>query len=319
MSTLRRSSSSYGGFADGVIIRGVPLLTLYPGNVYWVDSNGGGGSKGTFNHPCLTLAAAHALVTSDNGDIICIKPGHSETPTATIDFSKSGFAVVGLGFGDNRPTFTNGITAAGDDVFDFAGDNIVVYNIKYKEGAPAGSEVVAFNVSGDFFHIENCYIELGAKTLTFLTHDTTKKKGLSVVNNTIIGTAAGPDLGIRVEKCHLYAYISGNKWLMDQAAGIDSGVVLFLSGTGIVGSHIIDGDIYVGGADGNAYLVQTDVQSMALAMNVRIVAANASTQLGASPASGFGFIDCFVTEEGMGVPALADHAGARPINTTPAS
>jgi hypothetical protein len=61
MSTLRRSSSSYGAFADGIVIRGMPLLTLYPGNVYWVDENGGGGSKGTFAHPVATLAAAVAL------------------------------------------------------------------------------------------------------------------------------------------------------------------------------------------------------------------------------------------------------------------
>ena len=155
MSTLRRSSSSYGSFADGIIIRGMPLLTLYPGNVYWVDSNGGGGSKGTFAHPVATLAAAHALVTTDNGDIIVVKPGHAETYTATVDFSKSGFAIIGLGFADNRPTFTNGITAAGDDAFDFAGDDVVVYNLKWKEAAPAGSAVVAFNVSGDNFHIEN--------------------------------------------------------------------------------------------------------------------------------------------------------------------
>ena len=58
MTTLRRSSSSYGSFADGIVIRGMPLLTLYPGNVYWVDENGGGGSKGTFAHPVATLAAA---------------------------------------------------------------------------------------------------------------------------------------------------------------------------------------------------------------------------------------------------------------------
>ena len=117
MSTIRRSSSSYGSFGDGIVIRGMPLLTLYPGNVYWVDSNGGGGSKGTFAHPVATLAEAEALLTTDNGDIICIKPGHAETLTATVDFDLSGFAIVGLGFGDNRPTFTNG-TTENDDVFD---------------------------------------------------------------------------------------------------------------------------------------------------------------------------------------------------------
>ena len=318
MATLRRSSSSYGAFADGVIIRGVPLLTLYPGNVFWVDSNGGGGSKGTFSSPVATLSAAHALVTSDNGDIICMKPGHAETLTGTLDFSKSGFAIIGLGYGDNRPTFTNGITASGDDYFDFAGDDVVVYNLKYAEAAPAGDTVVVFNVSGDFFHIENCYIELGAKTLTFLTHDTTAKKGLTVMNNTIVGTAAGPDVGVRVETTHLYAHIAGNRWLMDQAAGIDTGVVVFVSGTTAAGEHIIEDEIALGLADGNVYLVQTDVQSASMLSRLRVVGADATDHVGLSPASGFGFIDNATTEEGKSVPGTADHAGD-PLATTPAA
>ena len=317
MSTLRRSASSFGSFADGIIIRGVPLLTLYPGNVYWVDSNGGGGSRGTFQHPVATLSAAHDLVTTDNGDIIAIKPGHAETITATVDFSKSGFSIVGLGFGFNRPTFTNGITAAGDDAFDFAGDDIVVYNIKWKEGAPGGSAVVVFNVSGDFFHIENCYIQMGGKTLTFLTHDTTGKTHLEVINNTIVGTAAGPDVGIRVEKHHSYAHIAGNRWLMGEAAGIDTGCVVFVSGIG--NGQLIENEVVHGLADTNVFILQTVAQIDALASGLRIVGDDATDNLGASPASGFGFIDCFVTEPGKGVPPEADIAGARPINTTPQS
>ena len=318
MATARRSSSSYGSFADGVIIRGMPLLTLYPGNVYWVDSNGGGGSRGTFSNPVTTLEAAHALVKSDNGDIICIKPGHAETYTSTVDFSKSGFAIVGLGFGDNRPSFTCGVTAAGDDMFDFAGDDVVVYNLKWIDANPAGSAAVVFNVSGDNFHIENCHIELGGITTTFLTHDTTGKSGLTVVNNTIEGMEAGPDVGIRVETTHINAYIAGNRWLLNKSVGIDSGVVVFVSGTG-GGSHIIENDICLGLSTENVYLLQTDVQEFSLMHNVRTVGTDATLNMGASPANGFAFIDCYATEEGKGVPGIADHAGARPINTTPAS
>ena len=318
MSTLRRSSSS-ANFADGIIIRGMPLLSLYPGNVYWVDSNGGGGSKGTFNHPVTTLSAAHDLVTSDNGDIIALKPGHAETYTATVDYSKNGFAVIGLGFGDNRPTFTNGVTAAGDDMFDFAGDDIVVYNIKWKEAAPAGSAAVAFNVSGDNFHIENCYIELGAKTLTFLTHDTTAKQGLHVVNNTIVGTAAGPDVGVRVEKTHLYAVIEGNRWLLGNAAGIDTGCIIFVSGTTAAGHHLIQNEVALGLSTQNNFLVQTDIQTMSLMKNCSLLGQDASYALGDSTASGFAFEYVMVTEPGKNATAQLNIAGARPLALTPAA
>lgn len=318
MATARRSSSSYGSFADGVIIRGMPLLTLYPGNVYWVDSNGGGGSRGTFSNPVTTLAAAHALVTSDNGDIICVKPGHAETYTDTVDFSKSGFAVIGLGFGDNRPTFTCGVTAAGDDMFDFAGDDVVIYNLKWADANPAGSAAFVFNVSGDNFHIENCYIEMGGITTGFLTHDTTAKKGLSVVNNTIVGTEAGPDFGIRVEKTHLYAHIAGNRWLFEESAGVDSGVVIFVSGTTAAGSHLIEHETVHGLTDGIAYLIQTDVQESSIMADCRIIGADATDHIGLTTAGGFGFINNAVTQEGASVPGTADHAGD-PIATTPAA
>lgn len=317
MATLRRSSSSYGNFADGVIIRGMPLLTLYPGNVYWVDSNGGGGSKGTFAHPVATLAAAHALVTTDNGDIICIKPGHAETYTETVDFSKSGFAIIGLGFGDNRPTFTQGVTGTGDDMFDFAGDDIVVYNIKLADANPAGSAGVWFNVSGDFFHIEKCYIELGGISTGFLTHDTTLKEGLTVVNNVIVGTEAGPDFGVKIEKEHFRAFISGNIWHLGPSLGIDTGCVIFTSGVG--GGSVIDGDIVLGTSAGTTgpYLVQTVAQIDSLCQNMRMVGDDATIVLGASPASGFAFMWNFASEPGKGVPAVIDVTGVYPLNTTP--
>jgi hypothetical protein len=296
MSTIRRSSSSYGAFADGIIIRGMPLLTLFPGNVYWVDSNGGGGSKGTFAHPVATLAAAHALVTSDNGDIICLKPGHAETYTATVEFSKSGFSVVGLGFGYNRPTFTNGITGTTDDAFDFAGDDIVVYNLKWKEGNGGATTVTVFNVSGDNFHIENCYIQMGAITLQFLTHDTADKTHLSVVGNTIVGTAAGPDFGIKFEQRHSYAYVAGNKWLFDASAGIDTGIIIFASGSGQ--DHLFENEYVSGLGDGNVYMLQTDDDQSGLVSDLRIFGADMSDHLGATAAAGLAYYNVNIFEAG---------------------
>ena len=323
MSTLRRSSSSYGGFADGVIIRGVPLLTLYPGNVYWVDSNGGGGSRGTFSHPVATLAEAHALVTSNNGDIIAIKPGHAETYTATVDFSKSGFAIIGLGFGGNRPTFTNGITASGDDAFDFAGDNIVVYNIKWAEAAPAGSSVVVFNVSGDNFCLDNCYIEMGAKTLSVLTHDTTAKKGLTCINNTIVGTAAGPDVCFRIEKTHLNANISNNFCSFAASAGLDSGVVLLVSGTTAAGGHLIKGNVVLGLSDGgtacNVLVSQGATPTNGgLVCDNYVVSGDVTDVMGVTPAGGLAFINNMAVEPASSAPGTVDNAGD-PLALTPAA
>lgn len=323
MATLRRSSSSYGSFADGIIIRGMPLLTLYPGNVYWVDSNGGGGSKGTFAHPVATLAEAHALVTSDNGDIICIKPGHAETYTETVDFSKSGFAVIGLGFGDIRPTFTNGVTGAGDDMFDFAGDDVVVYNIKWKEAAPAGSAACIFNVSGDNFCLKGCYLEMGGKTLRVLSHDTTGKVGLIIEDNVIIGTAAGPDTCFDIEKTHRYATIRNNYFNFAASVGLDTGIVVCTSGTTASGGHLIQGNIVIGFSDGsttcNVLCYQKVTPSYGgLVCDNYISTGDATDALGTTPSGGFSYINNMVVEPASSAPGTVDNAGD-PLALTPAA
>lgn len=317
MSTNRRGMSS-ANYTSGLILNGKPLAQSYAGNIYWVDSGGPGGSRGTFRAPVTTLSAALDLVTSDNGDIIMIKCGHAETFTSSLSSSKSGFSIIGYGFGDNRPTFTNAIGSTAD-AFAFSGSNIAIQNIKWDTGTDdtASSVVTVMNFSGNHVLVEGCYFEMGAKTVKLMTHDTTAKVGFTFIGNTIVGLAAGPTHGLVFEKKHSYAKIVDNHWCFDASAGNDTGVVVFTSGTGV--DNLIDGDKVSGLASGEVYLVQTVVQSMGLCKNVRVVAVSADTALGLSPASGFGFIDCFVTQEGCGVPALADHAGARPAATTPAA
>jgi len=98
--------STYGRFTNPVSIAGVPILNMHQGNVFWVDSNGSGGSKGTFNRPVTTLDAALALCTADKGDTIIIKAKHTETVTGAggITLAKAGVNIIGLGSYDDRPT-----------------------------------------------------------------------------------------------------------------------------------------------------------------------------------------------------------------------
>jgi hypothetical protein len=152
--TLRRSSSSYGGFADGLIIRQMPLVTVYGGNVYWVDSNGGGASKGTFKSPVATLDAAMALCTADNGDTIMIKAGHTETVTGAgaITLAKGGMSIHGLGNYTARPTFlldgSTGVTGL------VTGDNITITNCVFSAGHAA--ILCAFLCTGVGFTMDSC-------------------------------------------------------------------------------------------------------------------------------------------------------------------
>lgn len=105
------------GFSFGLSVRGMPLLQMQPGQVFYVGNGqalnpaqraGANGNRGTFLDPFATLLYAQTQALGGRGDIIFILPGHQETisTAAILTLSKSGIAVIGLGAGALRPTFT---------------------------------------------------------------------------------------------------------------------------------------------------------------------------------------------------------------------
>src|SRR5690242_9537801 len=105
------------GFAYGLSLRGLPLFQSNPGQVFWVGNNanlipgvvgGADGNPGTFQKPLATLQRALDLCDQETGDIIMIKPGHAEniSNATTLILNKAGVAIIGLGAGLTRPTFT---------------------------------------------------------------------------------------------------------------------------------------------------------------------------------------------------------------------
>lgn len=126
-----------GGFAGGVSIRGVPILQTNPGQVFWLSNattlttgqrGGSDGNKGTYDSPFGTLVGAFAACTADRGDIIVVKPGHAETVSSAtaMALSKAGVAVIGLGLGSKRPTFT--LDTANTATIAISADNISFQN-----------------------------------------------------------------------------------------------------------------------------------------------------------------------------------------------
>lgn len=105
------------GFAQGLSVRGMPLLQMQPGAVFWVSDStvlnqgavgGSDTNRGTFQRPFATVAGALAQCVAGRGDIIFVGAGHTETISSAtaLAMSKSGVAVIGLGSGSLRPTFT---------------------------------------------------------------------------------------------------------------------------------------------------------------------------------------------------------------------
>lgn len=105
------------GFANGVSVRGMPLLQSNPGQVFFVGNGpvllpnqraGSNGNRGTFLDPFSTLAYGLSACSQGRGDIIFVMSGHKETLSnaTALAMNTAGVAIIGLGAGSLRPQFT---------------------------------------------------------------------------------------------------------------------------------------------------------------------------------------------------------------------
>jgi hypothetical protein len=151
--TSQLITSYPGGFPNGVAIRNVPLAMAYPGKVYWVSStNGSNGQKGTFDRPWGTIH--YAVGRASVGDIIYVKPGHTETVTAAagLDIGTAGIAIIALGSGASRPkiNFTTATTAD----MDVDAASVCMMNFLFTGGVDA--LVAPIDVNASDFSLINC-------------------------------------------------------------------------------------------------------------------------------------------------------------------
>jgi hypothetical protein len=143
------------GFAQGVAIRGIPLLNLHGGNVFWVDSNKGADTgKGTHNQPFETWDYTVGRCVA--GDIIILKAGHVETVTAAagLALDVAGVTTIFLGSGANQAyvTFT---TDVGADM-DVDAASITLINPKFVAGIDALTGPIDINAA-DFTIVNGEY------------------------------------------------------------------------------------------------------------------------------------------------------------------
>src|SRR5574341_216941 len=185
-----------GGFAQGVSIRGVPVAMTHPGKVYWVGNGtasvqddvvaGSNGNKGTFNRPFGTLDYAIGQCKASRGDIIYIKPGHAETISSAtaLALDVAGVAIIGLGVGTNRPTFT--LDTAATATIGVSAANMSMVNCVIS--ANFADIVSAFTLTtAKYFTLYKCDIVATATNMNFLhvidTNTTTDDaQGLAVVD-----------------------------------------------------------------------------------------------------------------------------------------
>lgn len=196
------------GFRYGINLRGIPLTQTHPGQVFWLGNSSvlspgargaSNGNDGTFNAPFATLDYAVGRCVANRGDVIFVKPGHAETISsasiAALDVA--GVAVIGLGVGSNRPTFT--YTTATTANIPVTAANVSIQNLLFVANfADVASFFTATGTSTPTdFTVENCEFRDTASNLnalTIITGNATANSmdGLRFIGNRIssLGTTA---------------------------------------------------------------------------------------------------------------------------------
>jgi hypothetical protein len=253
------------GFPQGITIRGVPITQAHPGQVFWVSNastlltgqkGGSDGNKGTFDAPFSTLDYAIGRCTAGRGDIIFVKPGHAENigAAAALVADIAGVAIIGLGVGAARPTFSWTAAAATATV---TAANVSFVNLRFV--ANFADVVTMFSVSGagDGLTFENCLFTDTSTILNAIDFITlaTGADDLVLVNCTVIGKSASNDSfitgvahdRIRIQDCQIQFDVaqtavvglietSGNAtnvWIKDSffRSNVDGALFLDFNGT----------------------------------------------------------------------------------------
>jgi hypothetical protein len=240
------------GFTGGVTIRGVPVSVTNPGETFWVNSSSvlpprgvspSDNSPGTYVEPVATLGAALDLCKADRGDVIMIMPGYTETVTASdLALDVAGVAIIGMGSGGLKPTFTSSATGS---LVSVSAANMSVYNCRFV--ASVANIVSGISVTAADFSIDSCEFmsEEAADAFTVGIITTVAGEGLSVTNctfnheSTVAGVAVTDVPTSAIETLGDRSYIAGNSILGEYSTS-----AIYNQTTAILGATIIDNDVF---------------------------------------------------------------------------
>lgn len=267
-------SSFPNGFANGVTIRGVPLLQTHPGEVFFVsnadvlldngnsvagvDQPGGG----TYTRPFRTIDFAMSQCTASRGDVVIVLPGHVETiaSAASLVMDIAGVAVVGLGTGSTRPQL-NFTATAGSVEMDAVDCSLVNVNLK----ADVSAVVIGVNVDASGCTIQDCVMDFNATGDDFVTMiDIDAVDDIALIGNRLIAeNIAGCDEAIRLDACDNVT-IKGNQIFGDFTDGA-------IIGEGALGVNLTISDNTIYNADTTAgFVIDLNVAFTGILANNRL-------------------------------------------------
>lgn len=151
---------------------GINLLTN--GNVFFVDSghaqtlDANDGEHGnSWEQPLATVDYAIGLCTSGQNDIILVNAGHAETlaTASALLCDVDDVTIIGLGTGDNRPTFTTTLVSTTLPPVKITGTNVQLHNLRFVPDAATGAGMI--HITGSYTTINACDFIQTANTKEF--------------------------------------------------------------------------------------------------------------------------------------------------------
>lgn len=267
--------------------------SVFPGNIFFVDSGDGTDSTGFGSHPDTPFASIDFAVgqcTASQGDVIFVLPGHSETLSAAgaLDLDVAGIHIIGVGEGADQPIVTLDTATTTDIDVDAA--SITVENIHFS--ANFADIAVCLDVNADDFTLRRCRFTETATNMNFLvcvqdaaaaasdriTIEDCRAVGLLDASNTHFVNFGGTGTGHKVVR----NFLSGD-WGTMAIGG--SGVITFC--------EIADNTIMNEASDSDSCI---NVAGTATGVIVRNLCGGAAAQ-----ANGIATGDCLAAENYYGV------------------
>jgi len=187
---------------DGRPVGGSMPTALGRGKTFYVDSAVAGTDGTSPSTAVATLAAALAKCTASQGDTVVIMPGHAESiaSATALGFSVAGVAIIGLGKGSKRPTFT--FTTANTATIAVSAAGISIENCIFIGNFLSIASAFTLTTAADFW-VERCAFRDTDATHGFLSIITTtvsvNSDGLTFINNEVQSdatTSPGPAIVI---------------------------------------------------------------------------------------------------------------------------
>lgn len=244
--------SSYpNGFPGGLSVRGMPVDMVHPGKVFYVNNSsvlavsgiaGSDNNPGTQRKPFKTLSFAVSMCVAGRGDIIMLAPGHAETfsSSTAITINQSGIAIMGLGSGNLRPTFTLGTATSTTINVTAAGVSFI--NCIFVANFAAVASCFTLTTAKDFA-ISMCEFRDTSSSLNFValvSTDTTSDDadGLTLESNKILTLNASAAFSMVLMKgTNDRVYISGNS-LTNPSVSTTGGMAMQIA-TGKLVTHLL--------------------------------------------------------------------------------